>query len=331
MDKPYTYNNIESLKPMISVVVPVYNAADYISVCIESILYQNVDTSFEIICVNDGSKDNSLEIISDYASKHKIIKVINQPNLGVTAARKAGVLVAEGEWIYFVDSDDSLPNDSLKIMCESISDDYDIIIGEIHSNSTPIVMKNHEYRISTIKGTSPGSPVAKLFRKFLFSKNTLDIPRQIVYGEDMIMNIRLAFQTEKAVFFNGKKVYQYNLNQTSTSHIFRKTPEYEELFHEILYESIPPKYRRCHEYSHAQIANKINAWKCLNLLKLSTKAFRNSNFYHQLMIDIKKHNYVLKWDEWIQVNSNCFPLRIIAIALNLCPIFVFRTKRLLNL
>ena len=95
---------------LISVVIPAYNVAPYIERCVESVLdqtYQNV----EIIIVDDGSKDGTGEIIDRIALKEPRVRVIHQPNSGVTEARMTGVEAANGEWIGFVDGDDLVERD----------------------------------------------------------------------------------------------------------------------------------------------------------------------------------------------------------------------------
>lgn len=94
----------------LSFVVPVYNAAQYLPECLDSLLAQDI-SDYEIICVNDGSRDASPEILRQYAAEHGNIRVINKENGGVVSARNAGLSAAQGDFIWFVDADDFLlPN-----------------------------------------------------------------------------------------------------------------------------------------------------------------------------------------------------------------------------
>ena len=94
----------------LSFVVPVYNAAQYLPECLDSLLAQDI-SDYEIICVNDGSTDTSPEILGQYAAQHGNIRVINKENGGVVSARNAGLSAAQGDYIWFVDADDFLlPN-----------------------------------------------------------------------------------------------------------------------------------------------------------------------------------------------------------------------------
>ena len=91
--------------PKVSIVVAVYNVEKYVSKCIESILKQTF-TDFELLLVNDGSKDSSLSILKEYALKDSRIDIIDKPNGGLSDARNTGMRKAQGKYIYFVDGDD---------------------------------------------------------------------------------------------------------------------------------------------------------------------------------------------------------------------------------
>ena len=91
----------------ITVVVPVYNVEDYLDWCLGSLEGQTLK-DIDIICVNDGSTDGSLAILREFESSYPFIRVIDQPNAGVSAARKAGLALAQGKYVTFVDSDDSV-------------------------------------------------------------------------------------------------------------------------------------------------------------------------------------------------------------------------------
>ena len=117
--------------PLVSVIVPVYNSDPYLEECLDSIVNQTY-RSLEIVLVNDGSTDSSNEIMTGYSMKDDRIVVISQPNRGVSAARNAGLRVAQGEYILFVDSDDTIRNDTVEILCrQALSTDSEIVIGNM--------------------------------------------------------------------------------------------------------------------------------------------------------------------------------------------------------
>ena len=115
----------------LSVIVPVYNVEKYILKCIESIFCQGIDNNaFELIIVNDGTKDNSMELISDIINRHANVIVINQENKGLSEARNSGLAKASGKYILFVDSDDFLIDNTLKPLLDvAISSSVDMVMG----------------------------------------------------------------------------------------------------------------------------------------------------------------------------------------------------------
>jgi len=120
-----------SISPKVSVIVPVYNVEKYLEKCLESLINQTLN-EIEIIVVNDGSTDNSLNIIEKYAQKDYRIKIINQKNQGLSGARNSGFKLARGEYISFIDSDDWVDNDFLeKLYNSAISNNVSIAISTI--------------------------------------------------------------------------------------------------------------------------------------------------------------------------------------------------------
>ncbi len=105
----------------VSIVIPVYNVEAYLEECMESAVNQTLD-NIEIICINDGSTDSSLEILKKYEKKYNNIIIINQENKGLSASRNVGIRNARGKYIYFLDSDDFIDIESMEIcykVCEN--------------------------------------------------------------------------------------------------------------------------------------------------------------------------------------------------------------------
>ena len=94
------------MNPVYSIIIPVYNAEKYLNACVESVLNQSSESDFEIILVNDGSRDGSAAICDRYAAADERFHVIHQENQGVSAARNAGLAAARGSYVLFLDSDD---------------------------------------------------------------------------------------------------------------------------------------------------------------------------------------------------------------------------------
>lgn len=102
---------------LFSIIIPVYNVKQYLHDCLNSVLNQRF-LNYEVICINDGSTDGSSLILDEYAAKYSNISIINQENKGLSAARNAGIRAAKGDYIFFLDSDDWIEPDTLKILAE---------------------------------------------------------------------------------------------------------------------------------------------------------------------------------------------------------------------
>lgn len=110
----------ENPVPVVSVIIPCFNSAEYLKECISSVLSQSYN-SIEIVCINDGSTDNSLDILLELASKDDRITVLSQENAGLSAARNTGVRNSSGTYILFLDSDDCLRSDCIEKLTEELN------------------------------------------------------------------------------------------------------------------------------------------------------------------------------------------------------------------
>ena len=104
-------------QPLVTIIIPIYNVEDYIGDCLKSVVNQTYK-NLEIICINDGSADNSYNILKEYGEIDSRIKIITQENKGLSATRNRGMKIASGEYCYFLDSDDELYDKSIETMLE---------------------------------------------------------------------------------------------------------------------------------------------------------------------------------------------------------------------
>ena len=275
----------------ISVIVPVYKVEFYLKACIESILSQTF-TDIELVLVDDGSPDDSGIICDEYAEKDNRIKVIHTLNQGVVAARACGVKHSEGEWFTFVDSDDILPKNALKdLMLGTLVTDTNIVVGYINSIpiSRQIILSADTYRRESIEGTSRviTGLLGKLYhRSLLLSDNSiLMLPRDIVQGEDMIVNIRLSLLNSKNVVLIPTSVYTYNVrNSASCMHTFIPTIEYMERFYSLLLMCAPVElYRK--EIFKSQLRSLHYITR-----KAGNANWRNSSYYNHIRSNLKDIN-----------------------------------------
>ena len=138
--------------PRISIVVPVYNAEKYLRHCLDSLINQTMQ-DIEIICVNDGSKDNSLAILEDYVKRDKRIVLLNQSNRGVSVARNNALKHVRGEYYMFVDSDDWIDDNACEVAYNcAIKENADCLmfsyIKEFGSHS----IVNHLFEKNILRG-----------------------------------------------------------------------------------------------------------------------------------------------------------------------------------
>lgn len=202
--------------PIISVIIPVYNTEKYLSECVDSIINQSY-TNLDIVLVDDGSKDDSWEICEQYARKDDRIIAIHQENQGVTKARSLGVEYCKGEFLCFVDSDDSLKHDAIELMYGKFHPEYDVVSFESISNQ---VLSPKEYAVSLVKSAVNWSLCSKLYRRKVFDSNVFVVRREIVAGEDFLTQLMISNNLDGnvAYFTESKYIYRINADSTMSRH-----------------------------------------------------------------------------------------------------------------
>lgn len=212
----------------ISVIIPVYNGEKTIKKCIDSVLAQTYE-DIEIIVVNDGSTDSTAEILSTFRDK---IKVINQPNMGQGAARNAGIAAAAGEYLGFVDADDTILPNMYKIMHEAAEKNGSQIvqcgITDIisHGDSASIrsraafrdnvVISDRAYYICryVYKNKHTNEVCNKLIQKRFLEENNLKFSDTDTYfSEDFKLNLEMILHLER-ISFTDRALYNYNIAQS---------------------------------------------------------------------------------------------------------------------
>ena len=213
------------MRPKISIIVPVYNAENYLHRCIDSILTQAF-TDFELILVNDGSPDSSGAICNKYAEKDSRIKVIHKENGGVSSARNIGIEQAVGEWIWFVDADDYVENDSMNKINNSIlnqqgnelcfSFGLNRIIGgkKYIKYNKPEDIKSSDYINRILSYSVTTGPCVYIYRRELIKKIKFNTTLEI--GEDLCFNLEaMMVYQDKYVIQKEDNIYNYVINPMS--------------------------------------------------------------------------------------------------------------------
>lgn len=216
---------------MVSIIIPVYNAQLYLEKCIDSVIDQTF-RDVEIILVNDGSTDRSLEICQEYQKKDNRILVIDQENAGQGTARNKGISIARGEYIMFVDSDDWVDEGIVEKLMDSLTENNaDISVCNLYRtviNGEEISVKyeepfcnecldcrkdkNYVFNISSY-------PVAKLYKAGLLKNTGFSFPGH--FFED-VAAIPILFAYAERISFIGEALYYYRNNPSSTINNFNK-------------------------------------------------------------------------------------------------------------
>jgi glycosyltransferase involved in cell wall biosynthesis len=223
--------SIEGELPKVSVVVPIYNSAKFLPACLDSIVNQTY-RNIEIICVNDGSKDNSLEILNQYKQKDSRIIIINQSNSGVSSARNAGLKNASGKYVQFVDSDDLINCEAIKnLVTEAEKFDADIITFNktwFNDNEIPDIKQKPKYDIENpehyfhdenenpfVKNLNVDVIHNKFYKKDFLIKNNLFFEKNIKLGEDSLFCFMSFIRNNMIVI--DKNIYYYHRTNLSNS------------------------------------------------------------------------------------------------------------------
>ena len=204
------------MNPEVTVIVPVYNSEKYIKKCIESILNQTFK-KFELLIINDGSKDNSQKIIEEYQKKDpERIVIVNQENKGVSITRNEAIKMANGKYLMFIDNDDYIDKDYIETFVNAIKEnDLDVVLGGYRRpNEEGKVIKELHLKDEEWSKFMIFAPWAKIYKKeYLINNDITFLPVNI--GEDVYFNIQAMFLSEKIKiidyvgynwFFNTKSV-----------------------------------------------------------------------------------------------------------------------------
>ncbi len=316
---------------LIGVIVPVYKVEKYIAECIESILAQTY-TKFRLILVDDGTPDNAGEICDEYAKKDSRITVIHQENAGVTRARARGVEEAEDcEFITFVDADDTIKKVCLETLINDIDEETDIVMSYIDNNFSPSksIVNIEDFVQMLLKDKSMCIAVwGKLYRRKLFTKHILEIPQEIKFSEDIIMNLRIAYSCGKNIKFIEKCLYNYKYHPESVANTFTTTHEYETKLFQLKMEAIPIKNRQ--QFIPYTIERRLLSWRNIWGFKYHCTEMTDCKFYTDLENDIRTTGYKLDGIERLLFYNTNPIIRFIAINIKKISTILINTFHIKN-
>ena len=283
----------------ISVIIPVFNTAKYLSNCLDSVLSQSL-IDIEVICINDGSTDNSLEILNDYASRDDRITVINQKNAGLSACRNRGVEHSSSQYILFLDSDDYIKKDCLEKLYDiSKSQSLDVLMfklinfnDETNEKSTynyfdmPFLKKmvgenvfnwmDIENRLFDISVTAPG----KLFKRDLIKD--IDFPEGLIF-EDNLFFTKVALKANRMYFLDEYIYFRRIRNDSITNSYFKDFSDVitiYELMEEVLIKE--NKFQKLHAKLYTRKYRDV-----YNRFNLTSDEYKE-DFFEKLKTSFKK-------------------------------------------
>lgn len=306
---------------LISIIIPVYNVAKYLPRCIESVLNQS-HREFEAIFINDGSLDNSLEILQEYSKNDNRIKIIDKKNEGSGEARNRGLRKSKGKYISFIDSDDWVDRDYLRLMYEEMENsDSDMIMcnpimayDDENKNKnlrtgkfSEINLKKNPEKIVDILGM----PVLwnKLYKNKIIEENEINFSKLII-GEDLeflyrvILNSKKISKVEKNLYFyyqNVNSITKSKFNEKKLNDIFYVLDKIERILTDKISLKYFDRYKVIYIYGALgyldqikdidirnrflkKSKNKVKQLSVLNILG----SIKNSIIYILLLIKLRK-------------------------------------------
>lgn len=235
------------MKPKLSIIIPCYNIEPHISKCVESILYQTFQ-DFELLLINDGSKDNTLEVCREYEQKDTRVKVYSHDNKGVSYTRNRGIELAQGECILFIDGDDYVKPDYLEKLVANYADGTWPICGMINIRKGktkenenfkklltlfPDKVVNKENIFEVMAHHSLSSPCARVYSKTILAEKQIIFPEDVTYQEDLLFNLEYCKHIEQVRLLDYFGYYYIEHQVSSTGRYHKNFNHIDRLFSKL--------------------------------------------------------------------------------------------------
>lgn len=300
----------------ISIIIPIYNAEQHLNKCIESVVNQSY-SNLEIILINDGSTDSSIDICEKWHKQDSRIKLIDKKNEGVSIARNKGLSISTGELIGFVDSDDYIEHNMYELMKRDM-DNYGVDI--VMCNSFSITSDGNKkrgynsydsFKVETKELTKRFINFEKIFYSSVWSKlykreiiDGIEFDNNIALGEDYFFN-GLAYKKALAFYYESKPLYNYNIREESISrnridsHFFDKysvakmlADEYSQLNHlndnDLYHITFSASYEILYELYEQHYSKDLRK-KWRTVFKKESKKFKSSRIKSKFKIFCMKY------------------------------------------
>lgn len=297
--------------PKLSIIVPVYNAEKHLQRCIDSITRQTF-SDFEVILVNDGSKDDTKRICDNNAIMDKRVKVLHKENGGTSSARNAGLRVASGNYIGFVDADDWLEPDMYQIMySKAVKHDVDLVISDyrraLEDSSYEVIQPiraGFYDKADMIKKYFPCllmredfdypptiSNWACLFRKKLLTDNDIWYDTLTKYNEDFLFGAKAAYKCSSMYHLKNHHNYNFYCNLNSTTAVYN-TDKWDINLH--VFRQAKAYFENAPEYDFSHQLKTVIIFLSFNAIN---EIFKSNDGFMKRYSDIKtilKHAYLRK-------------------------------------
>lgn len=290
----------------VSIIIPVYNVELYIETCLKSVLNQKY-SDLEIIIVDDCGSDNSItiaeNIINNYSGEFNIKIIHHSKNRGLSAARNTGIINANGDYLFFLDSDDSIPENSIKYLVECLKSakEVDFVIGQMEVQGSHIkyplkatksINNNDEILTSYLKNEWYAMACNKLINKNFIKENNLYFTEGLLH-EDEDFSFRLAYKANKmcCCYFT---TYYYRINNNSITQN-KSIKNYKDIYHIIC-----SNFNLINERNNNKLLTSVISDYKINTLYCYIKSLTNENkispnIKKTLISDILKAESKLKY------------------------------------
>jgi len=293
------------MQPLISVIIPVYNVEKYLSECLDSVIGQTYE-NLEIICVNDGSTDNSRSILTEYAAKNPKIKIIDQSHHGVAATRNTGMACASGEFISFVDSDDAIAPNCYETCIKYASSDVEVVAFSLTEISECGKKKVYSLPFEGKRRFAEGmlqeqlfGVALKIFRASILKKYDMTFREGFIY-EDMEFSARFFLTYRPVVYYLNKPFYYYRRNSTSIMGNTDAQKEGQSIQHIYQLDSIYAFLKR-HDALDTSLSDFLALCEhCFNYASHRSPSHEQAKCYWEMTSRLRKWNLPLQQGSMLQ-------------------------------
>ncbi len=295
----------------LSVVVPVYNVEKYLSECLDSLLNQGLsDEEYEIVCVDDGSTDNSLSILRKYEKEHFNIRVIMQKNSGVSAARNAGIRSSCGAHLMFCDSDDALQPGSLASLLAIMQKEHVSTLNfgmQRFVSADELIPKTSqiEYKVNHHRYTTP-NVCSWIYDSGIIKDNGILFNERIKYAEDTLFMCKyMNFFGEKEWIKTENKIYFYRMREGSAMRTKNKQSLAVHMESMLI---LAEEYKKMQQVVDRKIFNEITKRTAMSVSNVLFDAMRMENVQSKVLLNKLQNDglypYPLLWFTLKHVKNN---------------------------